>query len=303
MQGDVATPFADRTLSPDRGVVPPEHASLLRSLLVHVDAGPHCVTRLRTARQIADAFGATLTAYYAATPLIATSALAGEATAAASIAPLLAEVDRSWRELALSRVEALRAEPGAPVAWQEAQGVDPIGSLARRALYADLLVMGQRSPEISDCGIPGNLVESVLIESGGAALVLPYVQIQQTLGQRILLAWKETPSSARAVRAALPFMQRAREVHVVFWGTGEHDVSAANAITAFLQHHGIQSRLSTTRKAPDEVGECLLSHAADVSADMLVMGCYGHSRARELVLGGATRTILQSMTLPVLMAH
>ena len=275
----------------------------LQSLLVHVDAGPHAEARIRVARSLADRSGASVTACYAATPLIARMSIGIDGMTAASVFGQLDEIDRSRRNLALARIEQLRTEPGAPLEWQEARGMEPIRSLARRALYADLLVLGQHDPSIEDCGIPADFVESVVIQSGIPALVVPYIRAQQTVGTRVLVAWKETASTARALRAALPLLDRAEEVHVVSWGAEEDSGVGPGAVTAFLQQHGIESRLNFSAEQPSQVGERLLSMAADVSADLLVMGCYGHSRARELVLGGATRSILASMTLPVLMAH
>jgi nucleotide-binding universal stress UspA family protein len=93
-------------------------------------------------------------------------------------------------------------------------------------------------------------------------------------------------------------------VTVIEWGAEPADRrGAAIGIEAYLALHGVQAVLEQQAAVPDEPGELLLSRAADLGADLLVMGCYGHSRAREFVLGGATRTVLASMTLPVLMCH
>jgi nucleotide-binding universal stress UspA family protein len=235
--------------------------------------------------------------------MIAHLSIGIDGMAGASVFEMLGGIDRSRRDLALTHIEKLRAEPGAPLRWQEAHGVEPIRSLAQRALYADLLVLGQHDPSIEDFGISADFVESVVIQSGCPALVIPYIGAQQTLAKRVLVAWKETASTARALRAALPLLAQAEEVHVVSWGEEEDAGAGPDAVTVFLRQHGIESRLKGSARQPGQVGERLLSMAADVSADLLVMGCYGHSRARELVLGGATRSILASMTLPVLMAH
>jgi nucleotide-binding universal stress UspA family protein len=274
----------------------------IQSLLVHVDAGPHADARLRVARSLAQRLDATLTAFYAARPVIAQMSVGMGAAINSGAYAIFEEMDRSRRDAALARVEALRAEPGIPIAWQEARCDEALHSLARRSFYSDLLVLGQHDPRAEDSGVAAGFAESVLIESGSPALVLPWIAPPKTIGQRIVVAWKATASSGRALRAALPLLRRAAEVHVVSLGSEGPDADA-DALAAFLQLRGIESRLVRSYEAPDQVGDRLLSLAADVSADLMVMGCYGHSRARELMLGGVTRTVLRSMTLPVLMAH
>jgi nucleotide-binding universal stress UspA family protein len=141
----------------------------------------------------------------------------------------------------------------------------------------------------------------VLIESGKPAIVVPAVGSFGTLGERVLIAWKPGRESARALAAAMPILQRAASVHYVVDGRCEW---AAAELGGCLRAHGVKAPLkrhaALDAAAP---GESLLSLAADCDADLLVMGCYGHSRAREWAMGGATRTVLASMTLPVLMAH
>jgi nucleotide-binding universal stress UspA family protein len=275
----------------------------LRSLVVHVDAGPHTEARLRIARSLAQRHGAAVTAVYATTPAAARIPMTMESAAIAPLYTLLADMDRARRDDAMARFAAVRAAPGALLSWEEASGFAPFLGFARRALLADLLVLGQHDPGAQDVGVPADFVESVLIQSGTPALVLPYVAVQPTIGTCALVAWKETAASARALRAALPVLQFASEVHLVSWSDGDDDGADPNPAAAFLSRHGIPSRVRRSPAKSDEVGERLLSMAAEVSADLVVMGCHGHSRARELVLGGVTRTVLRSMTLPVLMAH
>jgi nucleotide-binding universal stress UspA family protein len=275
----------------------------LRSLVVHMDAGPQAETRLRVARSLAQRYEAAVTAIYTATSAARRLPITLESAAIGRVYTWLAEVDRARREEAMARYETVRAMPGAPLAWEEASGAVPFWSLARRALLADLLVLGQHEPGARDVGVPADFVESVLIQSGTPALVLPYVSAQSTLGTCALVAWKANAASARALRAALPMLQFANEVHVVSWDAGSEDESEPDAAASFLRRHGIASRVHRAKANDVEVGERLLSKAADVDADLLVMGCYGRSRARELVLGGVTRTVLRSMTLPVLMTH
>ena len=171
--------------------------------------------------------------------------------------------------------------------------------------YADLLVLGQRDPnDASQADVPHDFIESVVIESGKPALVVPHIGISGPLGQVALVAWKETRESARAVAAAMPMLQRANRVEVATWGDPiSTQRNGPTDIETFLRRHGVKANVRHEGKESPQLGEYLLSLAADVGADLLVMGCYGHSRARELILGGTTRTVLKSMTVPVLMAH
>ena len=103
-----------------------------------------------------------------------------------------------------------------------------------------------------------------------------------------------------ALASALPLLQSAEHVHVACWG---RPASGTAPVLAYLQQHGVSAQLHHYGEATPDIGELLLSLASDLDAGMLVMGCYGHSRAREWVLGGVSRTVLSSMTLPVLTSH
>ena len=125
------------------------------------------------------------------------------------------------------------------------------------------------------------------------------------VGQTVVIAWKPTREAARAVSAAVPLLQRARRVHVMAWGEDEEQVTGARLdLDGYLKLRGVEPVWHREGgEEPADLGDLLLSRAFDLEADLLVMGCYGHSRAREWVLGGTSRTVLRSMTLPVLMAH
>lgn len=282
----------------------------LRSILLHLDASPRSAVRLRLARMLAAQHEARVTALYGVTPSFLTLPLAiGDGSAA--MVPMLEQIDADHRAAARAAFDCERGSGGGELLWAE-MGTEPvIPGFTAQALFADLLVLGQHDPGDTDAaGVPADLVESVLVGSGKPALVVPYAGAFTGIGADVLIAWKPTREAARAVACALPLLQRARSVHVVGWSA---DASAATSadqagrldLAGYLRLHGVEPKLRYHNGAPSDVGvgEGLLSLAADVGADLLVMGCYGHSRARELVLGGATRTILRSMTVPVLMAH
>lgn len=276
----------------------------LAQLLVHMDASPNAARRLATARAIAQTHGAAVTALYAVTPALLMVPFAPEAGPA--VANALAEMDGQRRAQAHAVFDAAPALTGVHASWAEVEDYPIVPAVIRQALYADLLVLGQHDPEDSEsAGVPFDFAEMVMAGSGKPALVLPYAGVAGPVGQIIAIAWKPTREAARAVAAAVPMMQRARRVHVLAWGDDEEDVKGSRLdLDGYLKLRGIEPVWHRERgEEPHGIGDLLLSRSFDLEADLMVMGCYGHSRAREWVLGGTSRTILQSMTLPVLMAH
>jgi nucleotide-binding universal stress UspA family protein len=148
------------------------------------------------------------------------------------------------------------------------------------------------------------MLEAVLFGSGRPVLFVPHGQVAQAQLRTILIAWDESATVARAIGDALPLLRMADHVELVTVAEARSGQSD-NPSTRMIHHlarHGIAANVMTLPFAGG-VTDTLLSQAADIGADLLVMGGYGHSRLRELVLGGTTRTMLASMTVPTLMAH
>jgi nucleotide-binding universal stress UspA family protein len=175
----------------------------------------------------------------------------------------------------------------------------------RQARNADLVIVGQADPEHPPAG--GPLVEDLLMTAGRPILIIPYVGHFETLGATVLVGWTNSREAARAVNDAIPLLAKAASVTVLSARPSgrkpaTHDATGAE-ITRHLARHGIRAEAAQTVMTGGSASDVLLSYAADVSADLLVVGGYGHSRLRELVLGGVTRDLLHHMTLPVLMSH
>jgi nucleotide-binding universal stress UspA family protein len=282
----------------------------VRSILCHLDASPKSAARLRHAREVARVRGASVTALYGVTPAMLALPLGGYEGMGMAL-PLFEALDRDQLARARDVFELESRIDGPVLAWVDASGSVPQLALQAAALCHDLLLLGQDDAADAERGmVPADLVPSAVIHSGRPALVLPCAGGPFVgMPRRVLLAWKPTREAARAASAALPWLAEASQIDLVCAQSGG-DVPAPGApdVERWLRSHGVAARLRQHHlggKAGDDrdAGEWLLSLAADVSADLLVMGCFGHSRAREWVLGGASRTILQSMTLPVLMAH
>lgn len=174
--------------------------------------------------------------------------------------------------------------------------------LVLAARYADLVVLGQREPG-TPAAAAGDLVAQVLLACARPLLVVPYAGAGAASGRRVLAGWNGSVEAVRAMTAALPLLRRADHVAVAMVGPAAAGGPSADAdLAAWLGRHGIAAA-NVRASADHEAGAGLLSLVADLGADLLVMGAYGHARLRELVLGGATRTVLQAMTVPVLVAH
>jgi len=171
--------------------------------------------------------------------------------------------------------------------------------------HADLIIVPQK-PETTDLEDPdlrveNDFTERVIMESGRPVLIIPAVGEFSGIGQQILIGWNGTREAARSAFYATPFMRDAENV-TISWVNSPEELPGTQLATC-LARHGINATAKAVVTSDGSVGEELLSTANDLGADLLVMGGYGHSRLREFVLGGATRTVLDKMTIPVLMSH
>ena len=278
--------------------------SPIRSVLVHLDGTARAAARLQFAHRLAATHKARLDALFAVTPrFLPLPVPLGDGMPAV---PLLDEVDPRHRADAKALFDRTVAEGAQASSWHELDTSEaPIAGFVRRALLADLLVLGQRdAADATGFDVPADFVEAVVIDSGRPALIVPFEGEVAEVPQTVLIAWKPTRESAHAVTAALPFLQRARTVHAVCDGDDVVDAHQALAELAhYLRWHGIAATHDHHTLPEIDVGSGLLGLARHVGAELLVMGCYGHSRARELVLGGASRGVLRATRVPVLMAH
>lgn len=197
--------------------------------------------------------------------------------------------------------------------WREVDGpLDRQTELQVR--YCDLVITGQADPEEVHIGTR-DLTSELVLMAGRPIITVPYVGKFETVGKRVLVAWDGTREATRAVHDAIPILTTAEVVSVCEVNPPDSAHSTALDIAAHLVEHGVNAEAHpTVSKLPKDetavlgarslrVGDVLLSAASDFSADLLVMGAYGHSRIREFVLGGTTRYMLEHMTVPVLMAH
>ena len=277
-----------------------------KTVLVHLDQSPRCDVRIQLAAQISQSFGAHLIG----------AAMTGISRHVFSRAefdltdPVFSYHRDHLRQHArdvLKHFEQVVASVGVDSLEPRLVDDDAAGGMVLHSRYADLTVMGQFDSAATIPGVMSNLPELVVLGSGRPVLIVPHIGQPAFPLQRIMVAWDGSLSASRAVTLALPFLVRADAVDVLVMQTGEQkDDSQGDQPGAdlglFLTRHGVKVNV-IDRHIEGDAGEALLSIAADLGTDLIVMGGYGHTRFRELVLGGMTRTLLQSMTVPVLMAH
>jgi nucleotide-binding universal stress UspA family protein len=165
----------------------------------------------------------------------------------------------------------------------------------------DLLVLPV--PEIDS--FDRSWLEPALFQSARPTLLLPAGGKSLQSVDRVVLAWDYSREAARALGDALPILRHARDVQIVTVFGEKHIATRCVAadLDKFLTAHRIRYHLHQLAAGGESVSDLLLRHARDVGANMLVMGCYGHSRAQEFLLGGATRGIIRNPALPVLFSH
>lgn len=180
-----------------------------------------------------------------------------------------------------------------------------VSAVVRRAHAADLVILGQNDPDSFVPAVARTLIEDVLMMSGRPLLLVPYAGTYRTIGTSVLIGWGGTRESARAVHDALPLIEPTAKVTVLTVQTPpESDTVPAADIANHLARHGLAVTAARTFLADGlSPADALLDYASDCGADLLVVGGYGHSRTREMILGGVTRDLLRHMTVPVLMSH
>jgi len=276
-----------------------------RHILLHVDESRHLPVRTDVAFNVAASFEAHVTGLYVIAPPFVPTYMAGHVGAA---------FYESQREAA----ERIAAEAGAKFdktakkagvksEWMTGDGM-PADALALMSRYADMTVIGQVDPDEYDAGDPARDVPgSLIVESGRPVLVVPYAGRFDTVGRRVLVMWNASRESARAVNDAMPILARAEKVSVTSVNPGHGAPDLGDLPGADISHqlarHGVAAESAPTYADDVDIGDLILSRAADLSADLIVMGGYGQSRLREMVLGGATRHVLRHMTAPVLFSH
>jgi nucleotide-binding universal stress UspA family protein len=276
---------------------------VIKDLVVNLTVGADRDAAAQFAVSIAQAFEAHITGIaFAFDPIITPTVMDGLSAAWVDTQRI---ENRAAAQAAIDRFEAAAARQGLSAEHRliEASLGGAAGLFGRMARRFDLAVVGQMEP---DRMAPDNLfVESALFESGRPIVVVPYIQNEGLKLGRVLVCWEGSRNAARAMADAMPFLRRgtAIEIVTVSDGRGAKDEIAGADIGRHLARHGLAVEVKRLVADATDVASTILSYAADCAADFIVMGGYGHSRLREFVLGGMTRSMLGAMTVPALMSH
>lgn len=265
---------------------------IVKNLIVHLDGGSRSDYRLELAVGLAKRFGARLTGLFAEVD----SGLLGRSAEDA--------VKESYAAAGVQFAERAKAA-GLESVWlslvhgNHHQVTQTVIDASRRA---DLIVLGQHDKE-GQSRAPADLVEQVVVNSGRPALVIPYVGTFPTIGKRSLIAWNGGRESARAANDAIPLMQGGDKAVVMAVNPAGVRPLDGHGLCDHLACHGIRADRELLEVKDIGVADYVLSHCADMAADLLVMGAFGHLGFPHMLRGGATKDILSHLTLPVLLSH
>ena len=273
----------------------------IRSILAVADGGTTTQATLETAVTAAKRFGAALDVLHVMADVNSVVPVIGEGMSGAMVEQLMAAMAQTISSRAARAREAYQkvsTAADAKLSWREITGreADVVAAAGR---LTDLIVIGRPSGE-AEAPLAATL-DAALFDTGRPVLVASPTAARAIVG-RVALAWNGSAQAARVVAAALPILEAADHVSVLTVGTIDSAATAQDLI-AYLVRHDVRASHESVTAGSASTGAILLAHAEQTRADLLVMGAYGHSRLREMILGGATRDVLSAATIPVLMAH
>jgi nucleotide-binding universal stress UspA family protein len=274
-----------------------------KTVLVHSDASRGSAVRLKIALELADRFDAHVVGLHVRQAFQGP----GFVDAGPAIETLYRAYEAGLRtdETAAAKAfEEAVGHKGYSSEWRVADGyIGP--AVIEQARYADLVVVGQADPDAGPSAPPPDFAEEVVMAGERPVLIVPFIGVARPPGKTVLLCWNDRREAARAATAALPLLKAAERTIVLIIDPpqAEEPQEPGADVGQWLARHGVKVTVQRDTAADTDVGGVILSRAADHDVDLIVMGIYGHSRLRERVLGGVSRTLLGSMTVPLLVAH
>jgi nucleotide-binding universal stress UspA family protein len=275
-----------------------------KTILVHLDDGVRCRERVAVAAALAARHGAHLLGLAPTGHPDATLSVYANVPDRVEFEAFTA---RTLQELAQARAATFERDArgaGAPSVEARVVVDEHLDAVARQGRWADLVVVGQTDRSADLPGVAWDFPQQVAFHTAGPVLVVPWAGRFTDIGRDVLVAWKDARECARALRDAEPLLARARRVVLleILGDDTDSDGALLADVQRRLERHGIVAEARRER-TDIPTGEALLSRAADMGVDALVMGAYGHTRLREWVLGGVTKLVLDHMTVPTFVAH
>jgi len=276
-----------------------------KNILVYLDQGVSNTERVKTSIDMAVAYGARLTGVVVtALPNRSVLQRLGQDRGEKLIEQTRAETEATFKEF-----EAAVADKKVTADTRAIEGRESEVSekLARFARNFDICILRQANPDRPNAEFIAELSEEVLFASGRPVFFMPYIGAHSIPCRKGVIAWDGSAAATRAVHDALPLLESMDEVSILVVDPGEMEkegeVRPGEDLSFHLSTHGVKNRVSRAYSGGTPTSSIILNHVFETDADMLVMGGYGTPKLREIILGGVTRTLLSSMTVPVLMSH
>ncbi|MDP1626802.1 universal stress protein [Parvibaculum sp.] len=284
----------------------------VRKILVPLAGRPEDDEVLATALSVARDFKAQLVGLFARPDPSEALPYLGDGVSGQVIEDLM-QAAREGADQASARVRAAleksAAAMGIPVAVKgadpqlpSARFLDVTGRrdevVAAHSRLSDLIVFGEGTTGTAG----GTALEAAMMSAGRPVLIAPK-KAWSPVGGTVAIGWDDSAEAARAVTAAIPFLERAKSVTILCIGGKELDPTPGSTLADYLALHGVVADVHLVDAQTRAYGEVLLEQAEKSKTDLLVMGGYSHSRLREFIIGGATQHIRSHATIPVLMAH
>ena len=274
----------------------------IKTILVHLADDPKHQARVETAVKLAKRFDAHLIGLYTEEPAHMPDAIAGRGAALGYLAEETKIANATAGDIEQEFTDYCKANQTSAECFCEV-GVH-LDLLVKYAPFADLVIISQSHEQSFEDKLRLHLPDHLPMMAGSPVLVVPYEQAVDRIGRHILIAWKPTPESGRAVGYATPFLKVAEKVTILTIGPPDHSNVAGAAIATRLARHGIDVETrSILASNHQSMGKVICQTAIDLDCDMVVMGAYGRSRLRELFLGGITHYALAHTKVPLLMSH
>jgi len=271
-----------------------------KTILLHLTNDDRLSARIDVALNIANDHDAHITALYVVTPATPPTSFMGYIPPEFVERTRSIEADNASATSVKLKEEAAKRNISVSVIKEEGYAAEVIN---KHALTADLVIIGQVDPDDDSTAQYQYLADEMVVDCPCPILAIPYAGKFEKFGSHILVGWNNTREASRALKGAMPFMKKAKKVTLLSVNPTADQSLQNEAAIKHLERHGITAEIKVGHWRNVDVGNALLDSLVDLNADMLVMGAYGHSRIREMILGGATKEILGHMTAPVLFSH
>lgn len=273
----------------------------IKTILVHLADDEEHLKRLEVALMLAREQKAHVTALFITTPIGMPAQITGRGASAAYLSEATAQ--------AKAKAEALEEEfkmncerSNVEFSWIITEG-DHLDLLARHAHAADLVIASQPTYESFEDRLRMRLPEELALHSGLPVLILPQDSEIKSIGKRVLVAWKDTRETVRAIRDNISILIDAEKVFVLTVAPDTGDALSLHEVADYIARHGVNVETQHIANYEHSIGETILDAADSCEADLIVLGAHGHSRLRELIMGSVTDHVVKNTEVPVVISH